>query len=410
MERNKLIVLILCALLLIGAAGLIFYAYAPPAPVDEPLPEIIYPDYNLSELFNRSDLIVSGVVINVTEPVKMTPDTESAYIYEELMETGVSYYYVTLVVKDYFKGRKTSDFVTVKIVSNQTNETEYNWGDAVFFYLAENENSSEESDSDSSSDSSSVSSSDSSSVSSSDSYLIVTPRGENRFVEDIDYYDGIALYSNGLNETVTYSELSKKRGWIIYQFQGPLYNRLDPTKYGLNPLSKRVAGFYSDHENVTFMFEYPVTKPEETVISNSGAISDSASLSVYIPGANEVTYDLLVYSDLVFYGTVVKEADNFSVYPWNEYVSIAGSEVIFRIDDLVKGNASGNVSVMVYSGHFDGSKLEINRDRTEPVSWDLEEGEQYLIYLKESDTYTGYLEPMGHGIFPIITDDIEKTG
>lgn len=368
-------------------------------------PEVIYSDYTYAELHNKSDLVVSGVVIHVTDPEPMNfQKSENRFsslfskeeeiqepIYEELMETGFSYSDVTLLINDYFRGKKTSDFVTIRIINNQPNESDYHWGDSGIFFLSKNENPNEKE------------------TSEPDYYLVVTPRGENRFVERIDYEDGIASYLNGMNETVTYSELIKNRvstGAVkgVYEYKSPTYDRIDPTKYGLNPLNKRIAGFYSDRENLTFEFQYV-----DTETSKSGTLNSDntvvADLMPEILAANEISYGLIVDSDLVFYGTVVKEADCFSVYPTrNENISITGAEIVFRIDNLVKGNSSGNIPIMVYSGDFDGSTLILKRSIIEPIAWDFKEGEQYLIYLSESYTYSGYLEPMFCGIFPVIPD------
>ncbi|WP_316557479.1 hypothetical protein [Methanimicrococcus hongohii] len=403
------------------------------SPVEIVPPEVIYPEYNLSELYKHSDLVISGVVISATEPMPILleesenhterrlfslfskeesdsesgPDfeTETEPVYETLMKTGTHYSYVTVLIRDCFSGIQHSYFINVKIVGNSAEEAAYQWGDVVFFFLSkgdvydtenedpnyfENNNISDDSDY-------------------SDYYLIVTPRGENLFVEKIDYHDGIAIYSNRLNENATYSELIRN-GNRIGAVSGvnqkpPNYLRIDPTKYGLNPLNKRIQGFYSDRENISFEFEYvnPQTSQSSIYDSNSLAVTEPAVEPVLY--ANEAAFSLIVDSDLAFYGTVVKEADSFSAYPTNdESISITGSEVIFRIDDLIKGNASGNVSVTVYSGHFDGSKLMIRKSVQEPISWDLKEGTQYLIYLEESYIYNGELEPMIGGLYPVITD------
>lgn len=123
---------------------------------------------------------------------------------------------------------------------------------------------------------------------------------------------------------------------------------------------------------------------------------------------------LISESDLAFYGTVKKvnpsvwstpdgkDPDNSSFYQQYPEAELGkGAEFIyttfvFEVDDLVKGNASGDVTVFVRGGQ-EGKYVQY-ASIYYPTIWDIREGDTYLVYLKEKP-HSKYYEIMYGGLF-----------
>lgn len=126
--------------------------------------------------------------------------------------------------------------------------------------------------------------------------------------------------------------------------------------------------------------------------------------------------ELISKADLAFYGTVKKvnpsvwstsdgkDPDNSSFYQQHPEAEVGkGAEFIyttfvFEIDNLVKGNASDDVTVFVRGGQ-EGKYVQHDLVYY-PTIWDIQEGDTYLVYLKEKPNHDNYdYEIMYGGLF-----------
>ncbi|WNY25881.1 hypothetical protein [Methanolapillus millepedarum] len=215
-----------------------------------------------------------------------------------------------------------------------------------------------------------------------------------------------------MNEPVTYEELyhSLPNG-LLETRSGDFttYDRMDPTKYGLNPLGKKIGQFMSGGLSavppsvLTFLSNSSDFKTMSA--SSDKKSSSNASLSSIAPikpgpaTAHKAAADLIVNSDLIFYGVVKEEASDISIVEKTDSDSTIQSTVVFKIEEPVKGPARGDVNVSVYAGNYDGAVLYLTNDLEMPTVWDFKEGDRYLLYLKESgDSY----EIMYGGLYSIV--------
>lgn len=140
----------------------------------------------------------------------------------------------------------------------------------------------------------------------------------------------------------------------------------------------------------------------------------------YLETGENITYGPftqagLESSDLIFYGTVKEiypsvwttpdkqEPDlTFFANPIDgtKYAGSSGekiyTDIVFTVDELIKGNSSKEMTVRFFSGQVNDV---VYSNASWPSPWDVEEGEQYLLYLtKRADYYelaaTNGMEPV----------------
>ena len=175
-------------------------------------------------------------------------------------------------------------------------------------------------------------------------------------------------------------------------------NNTSQNNTSINPLNKNIEPFKSS---------FPINAPfgDEIILYNTWSNSSRAGY------ANET---LLPESGIAFYGTL--KSINPSV--WSTFdqnppssladgqigenifglengtqiiynsVSIPGCDdyiyttVIFEVNDMIKGENTTEVTVMILSGQIDNY---ISAESSYPTIWDLEVGQQYLVYTKNNE-------------------------
>ena len=176
----------------------------------------------------------------------------------------------------------------------------------------------------------------------------------------------------------------------------------------INPLNKNIEPFQSS---------FPINAPygHEIILYNTWSNTSRAGYS------NET---LLPESDFAFYGTLksvnpsvwstfdqnppsllsddyigenIFGFENGTQIKYNS-VSIPGCDdyiyttVVFEVNDIIKGGNTTEVTVTILSGQVDNY---ISAESSYPTIWDLEVGQQYLVYTKNN-------EIMHPGLFVVI--------
>jgi hypothetical protein len=187
---------------------------------------------------------------------------------------------------------------------------------------------------------------------------------------------------------------------------------LDKNEYKnspINPLHKNIERYKSS---------FPVNAPQ------------GKDIILYNPWGNYsiASYDyesLMLYSDIAFYGTI----KNIGPSCWStidqkipselydmptrkitytlkngtqiEYNDLTVSNdayiytpIVFEVKDLIKGKNTTIVTVIIYGGQVDNYIMCYY-----PETWDLQEGQEYLVYLKGYDTKAYVMHP---GLFVVL--------
>ncbi|WP_338097610.1 hypothetical protein [Methanolapillus ohkumae] len=229
-----------------------------------------------------------------------------------------------------------------------------------------------------------------------------------------------------MNESVTYEELYHSLPIGLLESRPGqdfiLSSRMDPTTYGLNPSHKKLGQFSSaglsgiSKETLSLIQkDFTFSTTSSSINSSTGSLTGSspgnattntslqsksniAPAVPSFPSAHEVATDLIVHSDFVFYGTVKEEASKILLQDKTESGLILMSDVVFTVDEQIKGPVNKAISVEVYAGNYDGTKLYFTNDLEMPTAWDFKKGDRYLLYLDESD---GSYKVMPAGIYSI---------
>ncbi|WNY23571.1 hypothetical protein MmiHf6_08800 [Methanimicrococcus hongohii] len=125
----------------------------------------------------------------------------------------------------------------------------------------------------------------------------------------------------------------------------------------------------------------------------------------------------LELSDVIFYGTVKeiqpsfwttadKREPNLTYFVNNEGRKNAGSDgeeiytdIVFTVNEIVKGNSSKEMTVRFFSGQVNDV---VYSNASWPSPWDVEIGDQYLLYLTKQTDY--YELTAVNGIEPVIKE------
>ncbi|WNY24297.1 hypothetical protein MmiHf6_16280 [Methanimicrococcus hongohii] len=340
---QAVIVLIFC-ILIIGVIGLFaVLPYFETSDIEE---------YNYATLGEKSDLIVSGLVVHISETYPLDENASESFQNESFSgskDLPESYTDVTLLITSFYQGDIPSHFVTVRTFhygsdsSNPLDTDTYHWRDEMILYLVKGDESNEY-------------------------YFVLTPLGK------IVAADG--NYVNALNESVNFDELQSEFEYGSGQklnYHEPIFNpeTFDDLKEALDPLNKNIEDFITGSpENIP---NYP-NSTGVTVASEPPSFSDETIL-----------FDCLQKSDLAFYGTV-NYTESFAYNPLEnpeEGSMYFFTPVIFSIDDLIIGESlSSEVQVNIFGGHVRNYVI-YNIDG--PTPWDFNEGDKYLLYLTEKN-------------------------
>ncbi|WNY25880.1 hypothetical protein [Methanolapillus millepedarum] len=96
-----------------------------------------YSPYSYSELSEKSDAVISGVVINATDSVSMKNISQNNTSFQDYISGGSSYSDLTILVNEcYLGGSSISDFVIVRVFDDRSYKN-YRWGDEFVLYLIE---------------------------------------------------------------------------------------------------------------------------------------------------------------------------------------------------------------------------------------------------------------------------------
>jgi len=185
-----------------------------------------------------------------------------------------------------------------------------------------------------------------------------------------------------------------------------------PTTNLVNPLNKTIEPYNSAFpENAPMNDEIILYKPwsnisiigysNETLLSESDMIlygtlkniqpsiwsteDQSPPYLVYDMELSKTTFDFENGTQIEYNTVSIPECDD-SIY----------TPVTFEVNHMVKGKTVTEVSVVIPSGQIDNY---IAVDSYYPLIWDLEIGEEYLIYIKNSDAENTIMYP---GFFKII--------
>ncbi|MDV0447368.1 hypothetical protein MsAg5_12540 [Methanosarcinaceae archaeon Ag5] len=363
MKKTYILAAVILCILLFAVAGIGYYQSQKCVTVSI---YFDYSDYSYAELSNKSDVVLSGVVIDVGEPVLAQTGLKGNIFYQDYISDGNAYTDLTVLVNECYQGGDNiSDFVTVRIFDNHFYNEEYKWGDNFVFFLIEDPGITKKIGP--------------------DHYLIMTPMGQINRQSD--------PWVNALDEPVTFEELyqSLPNGMLEVRPYEQLvrYDRMNPTAYGLNPNNEIIRQFLSGGiSNVPESGLLAVSKisfvPKPVAANNSDGFDGIISCGPVIPpytAASHVASGLITNSDLVFYGVVKEEASNVSMTEKTDFDALLKSNVVFTIEDSVKGQESGDVNVSVYAGNYNGKDLSFTNDLQTPTAWDFKTGDRYLLYL-----------------------------
>ena len=144
----------------------------------------------------------------------------------------------------------------------------------------------------------------------------------------------------------------------------------------------------------------PPPTPLPTVIQQTGSVVthfDYATVNL-LPGPPNPLAKLVLNSTVIVIGTVpVDDAESIRVQDRsNPSVQSVGSDFTVQVERYLKGSGGDTIPVVQFTGidFRDRGQIRQARDKNEKLL--LDEGSRYLLFLKENESYPGYLSGTIH--------------
>ncbi|WNY27652.1 hypothetical protein [Methanolapillus ohkumae] len=138
MNQKQVTIIVFLGCLLLVLLGIVYYQSLNPNGSDSPVYSYTFSNITYPELSQKSDVVLSGVVIHVADPIPINKSTSTSpeISSHDFISGGSSYSDVTILVNQCYQGSSISDFAVIRIFDHNFYDN-YNWGDFFVFYLIE---------------------------------------------------------------------------------------------------------------------------------------------------------------------------------------------------------------------------------------------------------------------------------